>query len=119
MPLTTEALAVLRGLPTPLDRSQTVFLYRGGPLIRYSPNGHRNGRHEKPWRRACLTAGIEHVGPHITRHTFASEFLANGGAISDLCRIGGWSNSAMIDKTYGHLCTGWVDRVLKAAERIA
>ena len=38
-------------------------------------------------QRACLHAGIGHVGAHRLRHTFASELLAAGASIVDISQL--------------------------------
>jgi site-specific recombinase XerD len=45
-------------------------------------------------------AGIKHVHPHQLRHTFASDFLINGGQERDLMRLAGWRSTTMLAR-YG------------------
>ncbi len=45
-------------------------------------------------------AGLGRVNPHRFRHTFAHEWLANGGQEGDLMRLTGWSSRSMLDR-YG------------------
>ena len=45
-------------------------------------------------------AGIEHLHPHQFRHTFAHDFLMNGGQERDLKRLAGWSSDVMLER-YG------------------
>ena len=42
------------------------------------------------WEAACKATGIK-TGFHVTRHTFASNFVMRGGSISDvdLCAVAG------------------------------
>lgn len=51
-------------------------------------------------RRRSEAAGIPPVNPHRFRHTFADDFLAAGGAESDLMRLAGWRSRQMVDR-YG------------------
>ena len=37
--------------------------------------------------RACLRAGIAHVGAHRLRHTFASELLRAGASLVDISQL--------------------------------
>src|SRR5437899_9789642 len=45
-------------------------------------------------------AGIEHLHPHRFRHTFAHQWLAEGGQEGDLMRLAGWQSRSMLQK-YG------------------
>lgn len=45
-------------------------------------------------------AGVEDLNPHRFRHTFAHDFLINGGQERDLKRLAGWSSDAMLER-YG------------------
>ena len=45
-------------------------------------------------------AGIEDLHPHRFRHTFAHDFLMNGGQERDLKRLAGWSSDVMLER-YG------------------
>jgi len=45
-------------------------------------------------------AGIEGLHPHRFRHTFAHDFLMNGGQERDLKRLAGWTSDVMLER-YG------------------
>lgn len=51
-------------------------------------------------RARGLAAGIADLHPHRFRHTFAHDFLMNGGQERDLKRLAGWSSDAMLER-YG------------------
>ena len=51
---------------------------------------HRRGDH----------AGLPGLYPHQRRHTFAHEWLAQGGGETDLMRLAGWKSRAMLQR-YG------------------
>lgn len=51
-------------------------------------------------RRRGAQAGVEGLHPHQFRHTFASQWLAEGGTEGDLMRVAGWQRREMLDR-YG------------------
>jgi site-specific recombinase XerD len=50
--------------------------------------------------RRAQQAGIGHVHPHQLRHTFAHQWLAQGGNEGDLMRLAGWRSRQMLSR-YG------------------
>jgi len=50
--------------------------------------------------RRCTAAGLPRLHPHQFRHTFAHEYLANGGQEGDLQRLAGWKSPQML-RRYG------------------
>jgi len=48
----------------------------------------------------CAQAGLPHIHPHQFRHTFAHDYLMNGGQERDLKRLAGWSSDVMLER-YG------------------
>ncbi len=69
-----------------------LLLTQRGPM---SPDGVRE-------RMKVLgeRAGIENLHPHRFRHTWAHDFLMNGGQERDLKRLAGWSSDVMLER-YG------------------
>jgi integrase len=51
-------------------------------------------------RRAEQAGYDPAVHPHMFRHTFANDWLSNGGSEGDLMRLTGWKSRAMLDR-YG------------------
>jgi site-specific recombinase XerD len=51
-------------------------------------------------RRRGAQAGLPGLHPHQLRHTFAHEWLAQGGAETDLMQIAGWKSRTMLQR-YG------------------
>jgi integrase len=51
-------------------------------------------------RRRGEQAGLPGLHPHQLRHTFAHQWLAEGGGETDLMRLAGWKSRAMLQR-YG------------------
>jgi site-specific recombinase XerD len=51
-------------------------------------------------RRRGDEAGIEGLHPHLFRHTYAHQWLVNGGQEGDLMRLAGWKSRQMLSR-YG------------------
>jgi integrase len=51
-------------------------------------------------RRRGQDAGLPGLYPHQLRHTFAHEWLAQGGSETDLMRLAGWKSRTMLQR-YG------------------
>lgn len=50
--------------------------------------------------KACAKAGLPRLHPHQLRHTFAHQYLADGGQEGDLQRLAGWRSPQML-RRYG------------------
>ncbi|WP_328410954.1 tyrosine-type recombinase/integrase [Nocardia sp. NBC_00403] len=73
-------------------KSERLWLGRQGPMTDH-------GIRQMLERRA-QAAGIEHIHPHMLRHWFAHNWLANGGQEQDLMMLAGWRSRQMLDR-YG------------------
>lgn len=74
----------------PYAGSDRLWLGKRGPMT-------RSGFGDVLERRA-KAAGVAHVHPHQFRHTFAHQWLAEGGHETDLMRLTGWSSRSMLSR---------------------
>jgi integrase len=51
-------------------------------------------------RRRANQCGLDHLHPHMFRHTFAHRWLSEGGQEQDLMRLAGWRSREMLAR-YG------------------
>jgi integrase len=51
-------------------------------------------------RRRGALAGMPKLHPHLFRHTFAHQWLSDGGTEGDLMRLAGWKSREMLSR-YG------------------
>jgi integrase len=56
---------------------------------------------------ACKKAGVEPLGFHQLRHTYASLYLMSGGSLVALAKQLGHTTTRMVEKHYGHLADSW------------
>jgi site-specific recombinase XerD len=89
-------------------KTDAMWLGRNGPM---TPSGVAQILN----RRAEL-AGVENLHPHRFRHTFAHEWLAEGGQESDLMMLAGWTSPAMV-RRYGRSAAS--DRARDAHRRLS
>jgi integrase len=74
----------------PAADSQALWLGHKGPL---TPSGI-----EQIVRRRGKEAKIANLHPHQLRHTFAHEWLKEGGNEGDLMRLAGWRSRTMLQR---------------------
>ena len=74
------------------SRSNALWLGSRGPMTRWGL--------PQMLERRCAEAGIAKLHFHQLRHTFAHEWLKEGGSGEDLMRLAGWSSRSMLSR-YG------------------
>jgi integrase len=74
------------------SRSAALWLGTRGPMTRWGL--------PQMLERRCAEAGIPKLHFHQLRHTFAHQWLKEGGSGEDLMRLAGWSSRAMLSR-YG------------------
>lgn len=67
-------------------------------------------------RRRGIEAGIGPVHPHLFRHTFAHEWLMEGGSEGDLMALAGWKSRTMLQR-YG--ASAATERALAAHDKFS
>jgi integrase len=107
IPLSSEAVKVLRKLKTLHPEGERVFQYEGAPV-----DDCNTAAFEKARARAGLPDSINW---HSLRHTFASWAVQNGVSLHELMQLGGWRTYASVLR-YAHLAT---NHLAAAAEKVA
>jgi site-specific recombinase XerD len=72
--------------------SEFLWLTRAGPLTVHAVADLLD--------RRAKQAGIGRIHPHLFRHTYAHQWLVNGGQEGDLMRLAGWRSRTMLGR-YG------------------
>jgi integrase len=116
VPLSDRALAALDELPARIDSPLIWPVYSHGGSRGRPVHLNLGNWRKRIWKPALEAAGLQRdgqmwlPGPYAMRHAFATWTLDAGLDLFELSRLMGTS-VAMIDKTYGHLAKGHVDRV--------
>ena len=106
VPLSREAVKVLRKLKTLNPNGSWVFQWKGEPVD--DCNG-------AAFQKACKRARLEGLRWHDLRHTFAAWAVQGGVTLHELMHLGGWSSYSMVLR-YAHLAP---DHLAQAAEKVA
>jgi integrase len=64
----------------------------------------KKAEHDRPTKAACKAAGLEPLGFHTLRHTYASMLLNRGVTLTTLADQLGHADTRMVQRVYGHLC---------------
>lgn len=107
IPLSRDAVKVLRKLKTSNPNGEWVFQYEGAPIDDCNTAAFIKAR-----TRAKLPASINW---HSLRHTFASWAVQGGVTLHELMQLGGWKSYSMVLR-YAHLAP---DHLATAAEKVA
>lgn len=106
IPLSREALRVLRALRKLADDSPYVHVWHGEPVADFNTEAFKD---------AVTTAGLAPLRWHDLRHTWASWHVQTGTSLHELMQLGGWASYEMVQR-YAHLSP---DHLAEAAERMA
>ena len=106
VPLSRNAVRVLRKLKTLNPDGEHVFQWRGEPI---------DDCNTLAFQKAVERAGVPSIDWHGLRHTFASWAIQEGVSLHELMLLGGWKSYSMVLR-YAHLAP---DHLAKAAEKVA
>lgn len=106
MPISKEAIGVLKKLRKLNPEGHHVFQWNGKPID--DCNG-------KSYQEALKRAKIEGVNWHTLRHTFASWAVQSGVTLQELMALGDWKSYSMVLR-YAHLAP---DHLAEAASKIS
>ncbi|MBU0505401.1 MAG: tyrosine-type recombinase/integrase [bacterium] len=98
------------GLNPAIQKIVYPFVH-SGPIFK-QPEGKAIGTDylcRKLFKRACKKANVRYIGIHGLRHTFASQFIMNGGSLYDLQKILGHSNIKTTER-YAHFSHSHLQR---------
>ncbi len=74
----------------PASASPALWLGQRGPLTFHGI--------EQIVQRRAAQAGLDHIHPHLFRHSFAHAYLSSGGQEGDLMKLAGWRSRMMVDR---------------------
>lgn len=103
--LTDEGRRFFEGLTVGREPTETLFLKNGKPWGK----SHQN----EPMRQACINAGLEPLGFHQLRHSYASMAVMSGLPLLILAENLGHSDTRMVERHYGHLLPSFKDQMIE------
>ena len=106
LPLSQEAIRVLRALRKLNPEGAHVFQWEGRPI---------DDCNTRAFENAVERAGIGHLRWHDLRHTGASWAVQNGVPLQQVMELGGWKDYRSVLR-YAHFAP---DHLAEAAERVA
>lgn len=103
--LTGEGRRFFEMITAVREQAETMFLKNGKPWGKSHQNDHM--------RQACINAGIEPMGFHQLRHSYASMAVMSGLPLLLLAENLGHSDTRMVERHYGHLVASFKDRMIE------
>ena len=122
--LTDEGLAFFREAVAGLKGSDLVFTLEAfGDMRRVAPETQepvekvrrawRTSDQKRPMEAACKAAGIEPMGFHQLRHSYASALVNAGVPLAFVSQMLGHTDTRMVEKHYGHLAPSAVKEAIR------
>lgn len=122
--LTDEAVAFFREIVAGLKGGDLLFTLEAFPdMRRVDPNTHlpvpkvhrpwKTCDQNRPMKLACEAAGIEPMGFHQLRHSYASALVNKGVPLAYVAQMLGHSDTRMVEKHYGHLAPSAVKATIR------
>jgi integrase len=106
--LTEEGQAFFREVTAGLKPSALVFTHEAFDGRKWNEpkilRAWTRVEHNRPLKAACKAAGLEPLGIHVLRHSYASTLLNRGVTLPVLAAQLGHADSRMVERVYGHLC---------------
>jgi integrase len=112
IPMTAEVSALLLNLFSKQNHSKFVFIEKDGSEVKY---GHVYRRFHKAQDKALITNKIPF---HSLRHSFASNYMMNGGNVFDLQKLLGHTKIEMTMR-YAHFSPSHLQSSLKFMEMVS
>ena len=93
-----------RTIPLNSGALETLVMLKAkavGPYVFEKKNGEPYKSFRTSFEKACTTAGLKDITPHVLRHTFCSRLIETGADVRTTQDLGGWKTLKMVQR-YAH-----------------